>query len=292
MYNKIHISVSLDNAAENCELPAYPGSSGFPAAVNYMESLGAVVACGGTDLSDSSKCWAFDGTSWTPLPDSTQRHYFIDSPNLVVDENWWVAGTLQTANGTCSYYDHDEWTSEVFNGEHWVQGPQKPRGFNSLFCLAQLNATHSLYTTDWTYNLYVYTWLYDWTAGEWIQTGDLKEGRFRHGCAVLDGLGVLVAGGNKNRLPGLVHSVELYDPEAGTWTLQPSLPQDIDPSAPTLLVWDGSVIALFRAEDQVYQRADDGTWSPLEGVVLPGTFYGYINNKAVIVPNDFANGCM
>ena len=277
------ISVSLDNAADNCELPAYPGSSGFPAAINYMDSLAAVVACGGEALADSSKCWTLDGSSWTPLPDSSQRHCCYDSTNLMADNVWWVAGRLQTED-SCS---PDEWTSEVFNGEEWFPGPQHPTGgYSSESCLVQLNSTHSLYTGG--YPTIAASWLYDWTEGVWTKSGDLNEGRWTHGCGVLEGLGVLVAGGQFSD----AYSVELYDTETGTWTLQPSLPQDINPMAPTLLVWDGSVIALFNGEDQVYQRADDGTWSPLEGVGLPGTFGGHYTVKTTVVPDDFTNGCM
>jgi len=285
-HNIFFISVSLDNAVENCELPAYPGSSHYPAAVNYMESIGAVVACGGETLADSPKCFAYDGSSWTSLPDSTQQHCYHSS-NLIVDQGWWVAGWLQTDGGGC----RSEWTSEVFNGEEWFQGPPHPTGqapvYSEDFCLVQLNSTHSLYTGG--YGTITASWLYDWTEGVWTQSGDLNEGRRDHGCAVLDGQGVIVAGGYKDDNDD-VYSVELYDPETGTWTLQPGLPQEISTYRPTLLPWSGRVIALFNNEDEVYQRADDGTWSPLEGVVLPGTFYSY--ELVTIVPDDFASGCM
>ena len=36
----------------------------------------------------------------------------------------------------------------------------------------------------------------------------------------------------------------------------------------------------------MYQRADDGIWSLLEGVVLSGTFDGHISDKAIIIPNE------
>lgn len=283
--NIFFVTVSLDNAAENCELPAYPGPSQFPAAVNYMETIGAVVACGGEDLADSSKCFAYDGSTWTSLPDSTQQHCYFESYNLIVDQGWWVAGTLQTVDGSCFI----EWTSEVFNGEEWFQGPPHPTGTSTDgYYLVQLNFTHSLYTGgDPTYTA---SWLYDWTEGVWTQSGDLNEVRYGYGCAVLKGQGVIVAGGFNDDGSGYVYSVELYDPETGTWTLQPGLPHDIYTDYPTLLPWSGSVIALFNIEEEVYQRADDGTWSPLEGVELPGLFNDY--DHVTIVPDDFANGCM
>ena len=84
-----------------------------------------------------------------------------------------------------------------------------------------------------------------------------------------------------------LYSIELYDPENGIWRVQLGLPKYIYPEYPTLLPWSGSVIALFSGDDQVYQRADDGTWSPLEGVV--GIEY---SDRMTIVPQDFADGCM
>ena len=54
------------------------------------------------------------------------------------------------------------------------------------------------------------------------------------------------------------------------------------------------MVALFFNEHEVYQRADDGTWSPMEGVVLPATFGGSGLAAGVLVPADFADGyeCM
>ena len=137
------------------------------------------------------------------------------------------------------------------------------------------------------------SWLYDWTAGAWSESNQLNQGRGYHGCALLEGQGVLVASGWDGS--SYVYSVELYDPETGTWTPQPSLPQDIDPGSPVLLPGhSGTVVALFSGEDEVYQRAEDGTWSPMEGVVLPETFDGYYADAAVLVPAEFADGygCM
>ena len=90
-----------------------------------MDSLGAVVACGGETLADSSKCWAFDGSSWTSLTDSTQHHGNKDSLNLIVDSSLFVTGRLQNSEGSCV----NEWTSEIFTGEKWQQGPAHPTGY-------------------------------------------------------------------------------------------------------------------------------------------------------------------
>ena len=284
--------MSLDNAAENCQLEDYPGSSQYPAAVNYMESLGLVLACGGKDLADSSKCWAFDGSSWTSLPDSIHGHCYDDSPSLIVDQGWWVTGRLQIGDGSCSATKTTcGETGVIFTGEEWIKGPPHPIGYSRYYsCLAQVNSTHSLYTggqRSWTKS-----WLFPWTEGHWTGTGELNEGRMNHGCAVLEDQGVLVAGG-RNEDDDRVYSVELYDPETGIWTLQPSLPQEIEPSKPVLLPWDSAhtVIALFQSNNEVYQRAEDGTWSALEGVLLPelisSPHYG-----ATVVPDDFAYGCV
>ena len=79
------------------------------------------------------------------------------------------------------------------------------------------------------------SWLYDWTVGAWSESNKLlNQGRYEHGCLVLEGQGVLVAGGYDNCVHD-VYSVELYDPKTGIWTPQPSLPQDIDPAFPVLL---------------------------------------------------------
>ena len=200
--------MSLDNTAENCRIEDYPDNIHYPAAVNYMESLGAVVACGGMELADSSRCWAFDGSSWTPLPDSTQRHCYADghSYSLIVDKGIWVTGTLQTGD----YYCSDEWTSEIYTGESWIPGPQHPENSSTYSCLAEVNSTHSLLTGGKP--SLRSSWLYNWTSGAWTETNQLNEGRYKHGCVVQEGQGVLVAGGyNGND----VFSVELYDPQTG-----------------------------------------------------------------------------
>ena len=76
-----------------------------------MDSLGAVVACGRVDYNlevYSSECWAYDGSIWTSLPESTQQH-FLDTPpnNLMVSEGWWVASPLTDLD------DHDYFFSDT-----------------------------------------------------------------------------------------------------------------------------------------------------------------------------------
>ena len=280
--------MSLDNTAADCRIEDYPDNIKWPGAVNYMESLGAVVACGGQYLEETSKCFAFDGTSWTPLPDSTQRHCYSDSHNLIVEQGWWVTGRLAARDGGCAA----EWTSEIFTGDEWIPGPQHPTGYSLYPCLAEVNSTHSLLTGGDPFS--TNCGIYDWTAGAWAESTELNEGRYGHGCAVLEDQGVLVAGGSDGT--NFVYSGELYDPETGIWTPQPGLPQDRDPVNAVLLPrHSGTVVALFYGQDQVYQRLEDGTWSAMEGVVLPNIFGGvYHHDAAALVPADFANGygCM
>ena len=61
-----------------------------------------------------------------------------------------------------------------------------------------------------------------WQSGEWTQSGDLNHARAGHSCTAVEGLGVLVAAGLTD--VNYVHSVELFDPDTGTWTLQSNLP--------------------------------------------------------------------
>ena len=241
------------------------------------------MACGGAYLADASKCWTYDGSSWTALPDSTNPHCFFSAPNVISDQGWWVAGPHQDDDNSCSL---SEWTSDIFTGEEWIPGPQHPTGFSWGSCLVNVNSTHTLHTGG--HPTLTESWLYDWSLGAWTQTGNLNEGREEHGCAVLEGQGVLVAGGHEGEND--VYSVELYDPESGTWTLQPSLPQDIKPDNPLLVTWEESVLAMFKGEVHVYQRGEDGTWSTLQGVFLPVSFAGR-DDKAILVPRELPNGC-
>ena len=220
-------------------------------------------------------------------PASTQRHCFMDTHNLIVDQGMWVTGRLQTGNNSCSV---EEWTSEIYTGESWIPGPQHPADSSPNPCLAEVNSTHSLLTGG--VFSYKKVWLYDWTAGAWSETNQLNRRKWYHGCAVLEGQGVLVAGGRNG--VNYVQSVELYDSETDIWTPQPSLPQDIFPYRPVLLSLPlGTVVAVFEGEDEVYQRADDGTWSAIEGVVLPAKYSGH-GDPAALFPVDFADGygCM
>ena len=86
--------------------------------------------------------------------------------------------------------------------------------------------------------------------------------------------------------------MELYDPETGTWTRQPNLPQDIIyPGLPYMIPFEQTILALFGEEKQIYQRAENGTWHVREGAVLPQPqFLSWYS--ATLVPEEFVNGCM
>ena len=278
--------MSLDGTTANCDLEDYPDNIKKPAAVTYNN--GEVLACGGYGLENADRCWRFDGTVWSPLPNSGQKHCFADSPNLMVNEGWWITGT----NGSC--YGSST-TSEVLTEEAWLPGPGLPTGVYSPYaCVVNLNSTHSFHIggidTHHYPNPTNKAWLYDWNTRQWTETGSLRYGKCGHGCASLGGgRGVLSLGGLDNSNYAS-YSVELYDPAQGAWSTQPDLPKGLLPYYPLLLNWEGQVLALFYGEDHIYKRSEEnGEWSLLEGIQLPQTFLGYKNDKAVLVPNNFAH---
>ena len=158
---------------------------------------------------DANKCWAFDGSNWYELPDSTLRHCFRDTQSLIAGQDLWVTGLQQTSDLHCS---DDEWTSELFNGVEWVPGPAHPTGDYSWSpCIVHLNYTHSLYTGG--YPSVNDTWLYNWRSAVWTPTGQLNTGRYEHGCALIEDQKVMVAGGIYDG--NYQFSAEVYDPVAG-----------------------------------------------------------------------------
>ena len=193
-----------------------------------METTGLVVACGGGgEKWDSSSCFSYNGTYWIQLDPSNPNPStcYVDSPNLVSEYGWWVTGRRQTGNTTCS---DSMMTSEkvLFTGEVWKDGPSLSDGLSEYSCLVQVNSTHSFaagVTPDTVAS--EKTWLFNWETDTWEMTDPLIESRYWHGCAELKGKGVLVAGGYADFSP--VFSVELFDPQTGSWTPQPGLPQDL-----------------------------------------------------------------
>mgnify|MGYP001280772141 CR=1 FL=1 len=275
------ILVSLDGTTGNCALEDYPATSNYPAAVTYNN--GEVLACGGYDLEDADRCWSFNGSAWSALPNSKQKHCYHDSPNVFVNNGWWITGLLQDGDGLCSGSSS---TSEVYTGSNWKPGPALPGDEYPVdSCVVNLNTTHTFLIGGYPGRRDV--WLYDWTSQAWTRTGSLIQGRYTHGCVHLDGERILVAGGYDGS--DNVYSVEIYDATQGTWSSQPDLPADINPVVPHLLNWDDQVLALFYGEDQIYQRSEEtGEWSVLDGGRLPGSFQGYKYDKAVLVPGNWS----
>ena len=275
------ILVSLDGTTGNCDLEDYPATSNRPAAVTYNN--GEVLACGGQDLVDADRCWRLDGSAWSSLPNSNQKHCLFDSQNVVMNDGWWVTGRLQTGDNLCSI---SSVSSEVYTGTAWIPGPALPGDeYPSYSCVVNLNTTHTLLIGG-GYPVRRDTWLYDWSSQAWTRTSSLIQGRYGHRCVSLGDLGILVVGGWDG---GAVYTVELYDPAQGTWSSQPDLPADSNPVDPLLLNWDDQVLALFRDEDQIYQRSEgNGEWSVLQGVQLPETFKEYRFDKAVLVPENWS----
>jgi len=269
--------VSLNGTTANCDLEDYPATSNYPAAVTYNN--GEVLSCGGLDLEDADRCWSFNGSAWSALPNSKQKHCRYDSPNVIVNEEWWITGRLQTGDYSCSSSSS---TSEVYTGSNWKPGPALPGDEYPLYsCVVNLNTTHTFLIGAYPARRDV--WLYDWTSQAWTRTGSLIQGRQGHGCVNLDGERILIAGGYD--YSSWVYSVEIYDGTQGTWSSQPDLPQDFYPLYPLLLNWDGQVLALFLYEDQIYQRSEEtGEWSVLPGVQLPSSFGDYRHDKVVIFP--------
>ena len=285
--------MSLDGTIDNCELNAtYPGN-GRPASLTFMN--GSLLACGGHSTDQWDKCYRFDGTSWSSIPNSNQLHCKYDSQNLVVSEGWWNMGRLQLSDGSCSR----EVTSEIYDGTKWIAGPAHFRDqYSGWACTVNLNSTHSMFIGgDITLSN---TYLYNSITGMWTETGSLNTGRLSHGCVNIEGEGVLALGGYElgewNAEKGYretidVFSVELYNPLTGRWTIQPDMPRDINPGHPKLFSQAGGVIALFKNEDKVYERTQDGEWKVLEGVQLQEPFDGFNMDKAVLVPDNFMSLC-
>jgi len=134
-------------------------------------------------------------------------------------------------------------------------------------------------------------WVYSWETEAWTTTGPLQQGRLYHSCVEAAG-SVLVAGGWDAGLAP-VQSVEHYDPVTGIWSYMPDLPESIAaPVALQLLHGEGGPLALFFGLDRVYRQNEEGEWGALAGIHLPELFDGYDVDKAVLVPETFALGCL
>ena len=60
-----------------------------------LGDLGSVVACGGGEtVAEAAACWAYDGSSWSSLPNMSQPHCPFTTYSLVVDKGFWVSGIV------------------------------------------------------------------------------------------------------------------------------------------------------------------------------------------------------
>ena len=280
--------MSLDGLSENCVLEDYPANSNYPSALTYIN--GTVLACGGHDLYDADRCWQFNGSSWSPMPNSKEHHCSVDTPNVVTSKGWWITGRLQYGDD----YDRctSSWTtSEIFDGEDWVFGPTLPgNGYSPYSCVVNLSPNQTMLIGGSRTRNDV--WIYDWSTEEWTRTDSLMEGRYIHGCVHLGDEGVLVAGGY-TKDGGRIYTVVLYDPIAGTWSSKPDIPGDMNPVDPILLNWDGQVLVLLRDMDLVYKWSqENGELSVLDSVKLPESFSGFNYDKATLVPDNFVLSCV
>ena len=305
--NILSILVSLDGTTANCDLEDYPANSNYLDAVTYNN--GEVLACGGRDDEHKNRCWSFNGSAWSALPNFKQNHCGYHS-NVLVNEGWWVTGNevtgqlleeyddfLQETFEEVSYSCTDSPTSEVYNGKAWIPGPTLPGVEYPWSCVVSLNTTHTfLIGGGVLYTLTTDAWLYDWTSQAWTRTGTFIKRRSAHNCVSLGGQGILVVGGygfdgynSYGFTPdNWIYTVELFDPDRGTWSFQPDIPRDIKPGVPILLNWDDQVLALFDKENQIYKRSEEnGEWSVLGVVRLPSDFGGYYD-KAVLVPDNWS----
>ena len=230
-----------------------------------------------------------DESDLSPDPLANVKLYFMDENGAVT-----LGKKIKKVNFTLLLLLYMKmkykWASEVFNGFEWVTGPDHPKGVSFIdSCTVQVNTTHSLVVGGMA--SMGQSWLYDWQVGRWTEAGKLNRPRQTHSCVAVEDLGVLVVGGtdhNSNR----EHTVELFDPVNGRWSLQPSLPNFMETYRIIVLQWQGTVIALANRDDRVFKREDDGSWGVLEGVLLPQEFKGGQNNHAVIVHDEYGLGCL
>ena len=241
---------------------------------------------------DATKCWRFNGSSWSSMPGTKQRYCFIDAVQSHTPQGWWISGEVQTRDpdggrGTCS-----NWTSEIFYKDQWNDGPIYPGADTaSSFCSVQLNSTHTMFVGK-------RVWIYDSSTDSWTETEPLTAPRQSTACLQTSGGGVLVFGGYAYNasLGGPLYAVDRYNPETRSWSKEPDLPRNIIGSDP---VWmqilgqgNGVTYFLVRRQSKIYQRSEkDGQWSVLQGVNLPEAFGGYNlkygTDKAFMVPDNF-----
>ena len=104
--------------------------------------------------------------------------------------------------------------------------------------------------------------LYDPVTGTWSITGSVNQPRNGHTATLLKNGKVLVAGGGEilgfdDIMP--LDTVELYDPDTGTWSLTGNLNEAVDSHTATLLQ-NGKVLVLATGSVALLYDPDTGTW--------------------------------
>jgi len=110
-----------------------------------------------------------------------------------------------------------------------------------------------------------HAWVYDPESEEWSALPSVPTPRSRASSAVLGGKIALIggiAGGDDD--PGNSAKLELYDPEAGTWSREDPLPQPVHGHASESLAGKIYVIGGY-AGSQMAQTGNVLSWSPEEG---------------------------
>jgi len=271
--------VTLDGSVPNCNLTTYPYES--MAALEYLPDRNQLAGCGGYLEDESDLCFSYNGTDWLPLTNS-QKHCLYDTRSIFVEnQGWWLSGLTQNTGGGCN---PKEWSSQILSESgSWAQGPPHPRGYSNFSCIAEINATHTVFVPGEA--LHPETWIYDWSSAKWREMEANMRLRKQAGCALLPGRGILLAGGLDEE-DSEEYSVELFDLTTLEWNLEPDLSGlGVDPREPTLLTWGDAVLGLFKYDDRVFERLEEGSWSPLEGVTLSVMFDGTVYDKAVLLPD-------
>ena len=258
-------------------------------AASFMESIGKPVVLRECDDIGSCGTFSFNGSGWELINQPITGNYSWQAMEAVVgDGQMWVSGLFG------SKFDSNldpAYSSEIFDGSNWQEGPQFSSEYPFKACAVQINETSTMViggtnlTTRASLNN---TYIFNFATEAWTESAPLNESREDYGngfCALLKDKGVLVGGGYNFGIDEYLSSVELFDFQQQTWVEQPPLFQ-----YPKLLTWGSSVLAFKYYSTTVYKRADNGTWDPIEGVTLPFPFDDWVD-KVFLLPEDYQVEC-
>ena len=125
--------------------------------------------------------------------------------------------------------------------------------------------------------------LYDPKDERWSVTGSLNTPRFYHTATLLKNGKVLVVGGGEpffgpETFP--LDTVELYDPDTGTWSFTGNLNTAVESHTATLLQ-NGKVLVLGEGPAELYDP-DTGTWTSVGSL---GGNIGRLGHTATLLPD-------